>query len=226
MAGLCTAHVTSHILDLTKMKIFLSYYALLCSGKGVKFSNFCILRIMGCQNGSQNLLSKFSSLFARTEQAEKWEAICTGASASNSMARASHTELQRNRIQSLWKICADSVASCIINDLCNSQISLSESPPGILPPVVSNSIWTRLEYSVKFPFTVKVTYESHWCNTYTKEWSSEWFLFGKGSWWPHCAAAKGLSFNLWVIWWFGQWYHWKSLWENWDFTHLCFQLLI
>lgn len=89
--------------------------------------------------------------------------------------------------------------------------SLSESPPGILPPVVSNSIWTSLEYSVKFPFTVKVTYKHHWCNTYTKEWSSEWFLFGKESWWPHCAAAKGLSFNLWVTWWFGQWYHWESL---------------
>lgn len=95
--------------------------------KEVKFSNFCILRIMGYQNGSQNLLSKFSFLFARTEQAEKREAICTGASASNSTARASHTKLQRNRIQSLWEICADSVASCIINDLCNSQISLSLS---------------------------------------------------------------------------------------------------
>lgn len=68
---LCTADVTSQILDLTKLKILVSYDALSCSRKGVKFSNFCVLRITGCQNGSQKLLSKFSSLFARTEQAEE-----------------------------------------------------------------------------------------------------------------------------------------------------------
>lgn len=134
------------------MKIFISY-AFSCSRKEFKLSNFCFLSITGCQNGLQNFPSKFSSLFARTEQAEKWEVLCTNASASDSTAGVSHTELQRNRTQSLWEICSDSVVCYIINDLCKAQTSLWKSPLGILLPGVSNSIWTSLEYSV-ISFTV------------------------------------------------------------------------
>ena len=79
------------MLDLTKMKTFFSY-ALSCSKKEVKFSIFFVLSIRGCQNGSQTLLSKFSPFFTRTEQAEKWEAPCTHASASDSAARVSHAD--------------------------------------------------------------------------------------------------------------------------------------
>lgn len=53
-----------------KSEFFFSY-VLSCSRKGFNFSNFCVLSITGCQHGFQTLLSKFSSVFARTEQAEK-----------------------------------------------------------------------------------------------------------------------------------------------------------
>lgn len=147
VAGLYALRTELGIEDLPKMKIFFSY-TLHCSRKELKFSNFCILSITGWQNSYQNLLSKFSARFTRTEQAEKWEALGMDASASNSTAGTSHTESQRNRTQSLWKICSDSVVSYIINDLCKAQISLWKGPLGILSPVLSNSIWTSLEYSV------------------------------------------------------------------------------
>ena len=47
---LCTENVTSHRINLTEMKILFSY-ALLCSRKGFKFSNLCLLNIPGCRNG-------------------------------------------------------------------------------------------------------------------------------------------------------------------------------
>lgn len=141
------------------MKILFSY-TLLCSRKGFKFSDFCLLSITGYQNGYQNLLSKFSTLFTRTEQAGKWEAPCTSASASNSTAGVCHTKLPRNRI----RVCGKSVQiqlSATKSMICGKPKYPSEKALWeyfllwLVTPSAQSGIFSHF-----FPFPVKFRYIS------------------------------------------------------------------